>query len=190
MRNVVFDLDDTLYVSKELRSLREKAIWEFLGGRFREYVLLKKRCGTIESFKRMGFEKKDFFKIMESVPIHLSGDVQLFELFKILKEKLYLVVLSNSSERCVREILFRLGVLSLVDELYHGEHFERVKPDPECFFMVKKGDVCVGNDFRKDLEVPLRRGARTILVGSRDVRADFCVKDIYEAIRVIINNFK
>src|SRR3989339_386848 len=140
MSKIIFDLDDTLYVSDELRNNREKVILDFLGDRAGEY-----------------FELKEDYK---------------------------LVILSNSSKFCVKETLVQLGIFDLIDSYYSAQDFGKIKPCEECFFMVDKGDICVGNNFKKDLEIPKQKGAITIFVGGFHKDADKSIKNIYE-----LNNF-
>src|SRR3989339_347798 len=144
MSKIIFDLDDTLYVSDELRNNREKVILDFLGDRAGEYFELKKENSTMKS----------------------------------------LVILSNSSKFCVKETLVQLGIFDLIDSYYSAQDFGKIKPCEECFFMVDKGDICVGNNFKKDLEIPKQKGAITIFVGGFHKDADKSIKNIYE-----LNNF-
>ena len=47
--------------------------------------------------------------------------------------------------------------------------------------MLDKGDICVGDNFKKDLLVPKNKGAITIHVGSNsNPEAHFSVSTIYE----------
>lgn len=186
MKKIIFDLDDTLYVENNLRKKREDAILNFLDNRKEEYFKLKeKKNGTIESFKLMGFSRQDFFKIMENVPIFLKKDNRLIEILNQLKKRYNIYILSNSSEKNVKETLNQLGILNLVNEYYYGEKFYNEKPAKECFFMVESGDICVGNSFKKDLNIPKKMGAITILVGSQNDEADYCIEEIYDILEVI-----
>ena len=42
-----------------------------------EYILLKRSKGTIESLRKMGIDKKEFFKIINKVPINIKEDEKL-----------------------------------------------------------------------------------------------------------------
>ena len=181
MGKIIFDLDDTLYCSKELRLKRDKVIFDFLGPKINEYLLLKKSKGTIESFKEMGINKKEFFKIINKVPINVQEDKKLIDMLSEIGKRYELIVLSNNSEYSVGETLEKLGILHLIKNYYNGEYFENEKPHEECFFMVEKGDICVGNSFRKDLEIPKKLGAITILVSkNKHPESDFTISNIYE----------
>ncbi len=179
MRKIIFDLDDTLYNSRALRAEREKAILEFLGDRKKEYLNLKKNNGTIKTFELMGIEKKKFFEIMDRVLIELEKDFKLIELFQNLKNKFKIIILSNNSYKTVRCTLEKLGINEFVDEFYSSEKIGFFKPSEECFFMINKGDICVGNNFEKDLKIPKKIGALTILLGN-SCDADFNIYSIYE----------
>jgi len=186
MKKIIFDLDDTLYSDKDLRERREEEILRFLEDRKTEYMKLKKNGkGTIESFKLMGFSREDFFRVMENVNISLMKDILLIKILKDLKKVYQIYVLSNSSKKVVEKTLLQLGILDIIDKYYCGESFKNEKPDEECFFMVEKGDICVGNSFRKDLEVPKNKGAITILIGKENNKADFNIKNIYEITKIL-----
>ncbi|MFA5258450.1 MAG: HAD family hydrolase [Candidatus Pacearchaeota archaeon] len=188
MKKIIFDLDDTLYVDKDLRQRRENEILKFLEDKKAEYIKLKGNGkGTIESFKLMGFSREDFFKVMENVNMDLIKDIKLIKILNELKKKYKIYVLSNSSKRVVEKTLLQIGILEIVDKYYYGESFSNEKPAEECFFMVERGDICVGNSFRKDLEIPKNRGAVTILIGKEDLDADFSVENIYEITKILIS---
>src|SRR3989339_249624 len=87
MSKIIFDLDDTLYVSDELRNNREKVILDFLG-----------------------ISNLEFFKLMSNVTINLNQDLKLISLLEKLKEDYKLVILSNSSKFCVKETLVQLTI--------------------------------------------------------------------------------
>ena len=177
---IIFDLDDTLYVSPELRQKRAEAILEFLGDRRDEFNELHKSFGTIESFNKLDLGKEQFYNIMNEVPIDLEKDEELIRILTILKKDHNLIVLSNSSNTCVKITLEKLGILDIIDKFYSVEDFTNSKPSEECFFMVEKGDVCVGNSFRKDLMVPKQKGAITIFVGGEHPESDFNINQIHE----------
>jgi FMN phosphatase YigB (HAD superfamily) len=189
MKSVIFDLDDTLYVSKELRAKRERALLRFLKERSDKYVELRKSNNTISALEKMGVSKEKFFEIMESVPIRLGKDKKLRKVLTALKKEFRLVVLSNSSSLCVVETLRELGILDLIDEYYGGDCFSKTKPAEEAFSVVKKGDICVGNNFRKDLMVPKQKGAVTVLVGDEKAEADIIIQNIYELAYAISNKY-
>jgi len=186
MKKIIFDLDDTLYKDKSLRGEREKAIIKVLKGKTKRYQELRKTNSTIESLEKLGVSRKKFYKIMGEVPIKLKKDGELREFIAELESKYKLVVLTNSPLWCAKKILTQIGIIDLFDKIYGGDHFEEVKPSEECFFMVAKGDICVGNNFKKDLAVPQKKGAVTVLVSEEDsADSDFNIKNIYELSRVI-----
>lgn len=186
MKQIIFDLDDTLYDNSLLRKKREEAILEFLGDKKEDYLELKKGYGTMESLSMLGFTKKDFFKLMNSVPIDLEKDLGLIALFEKIKKDFKIIILSNSSDLCIKESLKKLGIFDFIDVYYSSEHFENFKPCIECFFMVQKGDICIGNNFKKDLEIPKKLGAITILIGnSNDISADYNLENIYQLENII-----
>ena len=186
MKSIIFDLDDTLYVDKELRAERESAILKFLGNRKKEYYELKKEFSTLNSLNKLGISKKDFVNIMGSVPININRDDRLIKLFSELKEKYKIIVLSNNSEFSVKVSLEKIGILEFVDKYYSAEFFKEFKPAEECFFMIQEGDIAVGNNFEKDLKVPKQKRAVTILVSDKNgFGEDFAISDIYELKEVL-----
>lgn len=176
---IIFDLDDTLYKEGELRERREKAIWDLLGEKVKDYLEIRKTKGTISSLEELGITRKQFYKLMESVPINLEKDNRLIELLRDLKKKHKLIVLSNSPRVSVGETLRQLGVLELIDEYYGGDDFKSNKPAEENFFMVETGDICVGNHFEKDLLVPKKKGAISVLVGDSEKGEDSAKPDAF-----------
>jgi len=184
-RKIIFDLDETLYNDSSLRERREIAILEFLGDRKESYLELKKTLGTIASLKELGLNKGVFYSIIEKVEIRLKKDERLRGIMEKLKDNFELIVLSNVSKGLVEKTLKKIGILDLIDHYYGADCFSQQKPSLECFFMVKTGDICIGNNYEKDLEVPKSIGAITILVGKKDIRSDFCVKDIHDILKVI-----
>lgn len=179
MKQIIFDLDDTLYSNKTMQIKREKAILKYLGENKIKYQELKKQNGTIASLKLLGIDKKQFFRIINQVKIEAEVDYKLIEIFKLIRKDFKTVILSNNSEYCVKETLNKLGIADLIDQIFTGEDFEESKPSEECFFMVKPGDICVGNNFEKDLKYPMKKGAITILIGESN-KACFNIKNIYE----------
>src|SRR3989339_531118 len=152
MSKIIFDLDDTLYVSDELRSNREKVILDFLGDKVGEYFELKKENSTMKSLEILGISNLEFFELMGNVTINLNQDLKLISLLEKLKDDYKLVVLSNSSKFCIKETLVQLGIFNLIDSYYSAQ----------------------------DLEIPKQKGAITIFVGGFHKDADKSIKNIYE----------
>lgn len=181
MRKIIFDLDDTLYKSPKLREARDKAIIGFLGEKSENYKELKKTNSTLKSLELSGINRKEFLKIMNNVPIELEKDSLLITLLEKLSKDNKLVIISNISLFCIKETITKLGISHLISEYYGAEDFSVPKPCDEAFKIVEEGDICIGNNFNKDLEIPKNKGAITILISdSKDDRADYNVKGIYE----------
>jgi len=66
------------------------------------------------------------------------------------------------------------------DKTFSGEDFKNPKPHKECFHMVKKEDIFVGNSFNKDLLIPKSKGAVTIHLTQENSKADYTIKEIYD----------
>ena len=186
MKKIIFDLDDTLYKSPQLRAAREKALSTYLGQRVEEYRKYRKEHSTLKSLELMKIDRMRFFEIMKEVPIHLEKDNLLISLLEKLSKTYKLVVISNISLFCVKETLNQLGIVHLISEYYGDENFINSKPSEEAFSLVDKGDICVGNNYKKDLEIPKKKGAITILISeSIHPKADYTIKEIYELERII-----
>lgn len=181
MKKLILDLDDTLCSSKDLRNRREQAILDFLGEKTEAYQLLRKTNSTINSLKLLGVSRQEFYKIIERVPLFIKKDEKLIQLIKTLKDRYKLVVLSNNSRLLVCETLKQLGIQEEISESYSGEDFQNPKPSPEVFRIVQSGDICVGNNFKKDLEIPKQKGALTILISEKNnTDADYTIPSIYD----------
>jgi len=181
VKRIFFDLDDTLYKNKKLREDREKAIISFLGEKAEEYKELKKNNNTIKSLEILGISKETFYQIISSVPIELEKDERLIEILGRLFENFELLIISNSPEKIVEEIIKKLGIEKFFSKLITGDKMKKTKPHPTAFEEIKFGDTVVGNNFDKDLKIPKQIGAITILVSeSPNSEADFNIHHIYE----------
>ena len=185
-RKIIFDLDETLYADTSLRQRREQAILDFLGEKKKKYLEFRKSNATIASLNKLGISKKVFYNIIEKVEINLKQDKKLRKILEKLGERFELIVLSNVSKNLVKKTLKKIGIIDFIDNYYGADCFKQQKPHASCFFMVKKGDICVGNSYEKDLKVPGGMGAITILIGKKDKRPDFCTKNIYEIKGIIL----
>jgi FMN phosphatase YigB (HAD superfamily) len=181
-KRLIFDLDDTLYKSAELRAEREKAILEFLGEKKKDYIELKNRGnGTIASLKELGISRERFYEIIEKVPIGLEEDRRLIDRIEKLSKRFELIILTNISTKIANKTLDSLGIRNFFSKVLGSDNFEHSKPHISCFRgIVRPGDICIGNNFEKDLEIPELFGAVTIIVGKKDNRADFFTSEIYD----------
>lgn len=187
---IIFDLDDTVYNNSELRGNREKAILNVLGNRAGEYNKLRKIYSTTKSLEILGITREEFYEILKSVQINLKKDEKLIDFFKELSNRFRLIVLSNSPKKCAADVLECLGLTEIINEIYGGDSFSEPKPSEESFFMVEKGDICIGNNFKKDLEIPGKKGAITIFISKEKnilFRANFVIESIYE-LKDILDN--
>lgn len=184
---IIFDLDDTLYVSPELRQKRDEIILNFLGNKKDKFFELRKSHGTIGSFIKLGIGREKFFELMNKTPINLERNEKLVNILKNLEKNYSIIVLSNSPAMCVKITLEKLGIIEIVNKFYSAEDFLNSKPAEECFFMVEPGDICVGNSFRKDLMIPKQKGAKTIFVGGKHPEADFNIDNIHEIEKILLN---
>ncbi len=186
MKKIIFDLDDTLYKSKELRVMREKAILDFLGNRTSEYLELRETHGTIAALEALGISKKQFYEIIEKIPINLNRDEKLIRILEELKRKYLIAIISNNSRKSIKEVIKKLGIENLIDNYFGGDDFKEIKPKNEVFSIVEKEDICIGNNFKKDLEIPKKKGAITILISDKeDCEADFTVPVVYDIKKII-----
>lgn len=186
MRKIIFDLDDTLYISKELREKRNKEIIKFLGDNLSKYTELKRKYNTIECFNRLGFSKEEFYNLIETVPINLNRDEKLVKIFSRLKKHYNIIILSNNSKKIVKNTIEKLGIIHLIDSYYGGNDFPVLKPNKKCFSMVERNDIVIGNDYEKDLKIPKEMGAITILVNEEaNNNVSFTIKSIYEIDKIL-----
>jgi len=186
MKKIIFDLDDTLYKSKELRDMREKAILDFLGNRASEYSELRETHGTIAALEVLGISKKQFYEIIDKIPINLDRDEKLINMLEELKRNHLIIIISNNSRNSIKEVIKKLGIGNFIDSYFGGDDFKAIKPKKEVFSIVEKEDICIGNNFKKDLEIPKKKGAITILISDKeDNEADFTVPVVYDIKKII-----
>lgn len=179
-------MDDTLYIDKDLRNQRENAIIRYLGEKTKKYFELRKSSNTINSLEILGISKNKFYEIIDSVPVNLKPNKELKSMLSRLKREFNLIILSNSSKEKIKEITKQLNIQDLFSEIYGGDCFFQVKPAEEAFFMIKEGDICIGNSFKKDLEIPKRKGAITILLSDlQNPEAHYTIRNIFELEQIL-----
>ena len=186
MTKIIFDLDDTLYQNSKLRNSREQAILKFLGEKKSQYIELRKTKGTIKSLEILGISREKFNEIVSSVPISLQKNLKLIKILSELKKEHKLIILSNNSNYIIKKTISQLGINNLVDE-YHGtDDFSSIKPSHEFFSLVKKEDIVIGNNFKKDLAIPKEKEAITILISKENNQlADYTIPSIYQLLTII-----
>ena len=209
IKALVFDLEGTLYNSKELvnewRTQVFKLIKEKTGKSDDE--ILKEFLKIVEELKgkgfrrppvsmivdRVGIRREDFYKAIESVDPSkfLKPDPKLRETLEHMREKWRLAMLTNLSRKSTLSILKALGLdPELFDPLVTASEMEKGKPDPEPFRRIVErlglepsSVMMVGDSVSSDLEPAKRVGMRTALVSSEEIStplADLEVRSIEE----------
>jgi HAD superfamily hydrolase (TIGR01549 family) len=205
---LVFDLEGTLYNSKELanewRSQVFKLIKEKTGKSDEE--VLKEFLKIVEELRgqgfrrppvsdivdRMGISRSDFYKSIDSVDASkfLKPDPELRETLEYMKGKWKIAMLTNLSRKSTLNILKALGLDSnLFEPLITASEMEKGKPDPEPFrriiktLSLKPSSMMVGDSVSSDLAPAKKLGMKAALVSEKEIStplADLEVRSIRE----------
>ena len=187
MKKIIFDLDGTLYDDNEVRKIREEAILKKVGDNLEKYKEYKKIHSTTKSLELIGISRSEFYELLINTKITLQKDEKLISLLKNLKNEYELIILSNSPKECVLDILTQLEITEFFSRIFSGNDFQNPKPSIEAFQIVSKGDICIGNTFKKDLMIPKEIGAITILVSeeNNNYPADYIIQKIHDLLEII-----
>ncbi|WXG39598.1 MAG: HAD family hydrolase [Candidatus Freyarchaeum deiterrae] len=209
VKALIFDLEGTLYNSKELanewRSQVFKLIKEKTGKS--EEEILKEFLKIVEELRgqgfrrppvsdivdRMGISRADFYKAVDSVDASkfLKPDPELRKTLDYMKGKWKIAMLTNLSRKTTLNILKALGLDSnLFEPLITASETEKGKPDPEPFKLIIKTFglkpsyvMMVGDSVSSDLAPAKKLGMKTTLVSEKEIPtplADIEVKSIPE----------
>jgi putative hydrolase of the HAD superfamily len=209
VKALVFDLEGTLYNSKELtnewRSQIFKLIKEKTGKS--DEVILKEFLKIVEELRgqgfrrppvsdivnRMGISREEFYKAVDSVDASkfLKPDPELRKTLEYMKGKWKLAMLTNLSRKTALNILKALGLNSnLFEPLITASEMEKGKPDPEPFRRISQTlgldpsfIMMVGDSVSSDLAPAKKLGMKTALISEKKIStplADLEVGNISE----------
>jgi putative hydrolase of the HAD superfamily len=190
VRSIVFDLDGTLYVCKEIGDEIEKTACDLIArsrgvsstvgrsllekARQQLSDLLKWTPTLTRTCMELGIEAAEFHRALEEQvqpELYLSPDEQLRDLLAPLAQVTQLYLYSNNNYPLSLKILSLLGVEDLFRHLYTIEFCWRPKPDPEALQRVMadiggppESFLFVGDREHVDLLPPSQQGIATLLV--------------------------
>jgi putative hydrolase of the HAD superfamily len=209
LKALVFDLEGTLYNSKELANEWRMRVFKLIKektGKSDEEIL-KEFQKIVEELKgqgfrrppvsdivdRMGISRADFYKAIDSVDASefLKPDSELRETMEYMKGKWKIAMLTNLSRKSTLSILNALGLDSnLFEPLITANEMEKGKPDPEPFRRIIKAlglkpssIMMVGDSASSDLAPAKKLGMKTTLVSEKEIPtplADMEVRSIPE----------
>jgi len=187
---IVFDLDGTLYVNRQLLTEIERTA-ELLvaqghgivhGEARRMITAARKRLADLDDREptlsrvcmELGVGLKELHRAFEAFvrpERYLVPDPVLYALLDSLRDRCALYIYTNNNLTMTHKILALLGVEDLFDKLYTIEFCWRPKPDPEALQLVLEDIggpperlLFVGDRYQVDLEPALERGIPTLLV--------------------------
>lgn len=217
IRALVFDLEGTLYNSKELADEWRVQVFKLVRektGRSDEEILKEfikitkelegkgfRRPPVSMIIERVGITRGEFYKAIESVDPYkyLQPDPELRKILEYLKSKWRLAMLTNLSRKSTLNILSALGLDSdIFDPLITASEMEKGKPDPEPFRRITEelglepsSIVMVGDSVSSDLEPAKKVGMKTVLISEKEMitpLADIRVKSIKELMEILDKN--
>lgn len=197
IRSLVFDLDGTLYESRELGEQIEQAAVALVAkgrGLTREkgWRLLRDIRRTLaevpgelpplsRSCLELGFDLRDFVRVLEE-RVHpeycLQPDPELAALLRFLGGRYDLYVYTNNGFFLADRILTLLGINNCFRHVYSLEFAWRPKPDAEALQLLL-GDIgglpesflFIGDRYHVDLREPAKLGIAVLPVNTvRDLR--------------------
>ncbi|MFB0562364.1 MAG: HAD family hydrolase [Candidatus Lokiarchaeia archaeon] len=206
---LVFDLEGTLYNSKELVNEWRLQVFKLIGEKtgMSEEKILKEFLKIVEELKgqgfrrppvsmiveRVGISREDLYKAIESVDPSkfIQPDPKLRETLEDMREKWRLAMLTNLSRKSTLNILRALDLDSdIFDPLVTASEMKKGKPDPEPFRRISEelglepsSIMMVGDSISSDLAPAKKVGMRTALISEKETStplADLEVRSIHE----------
>lgn len=202
IRAVVFDLEGTLFSSKQLSKEHMSLVLDLISTRLNTIkevalkLLILKREEMLTKLgyappltsvaQTFGISKLDFFETISRVDPtpYVKPDAELRTMFRTLKGLgLKLVLLTNVSCEYTAKILEALDLnRDAFDCVMTGSDMKKVKPDPSSFLSVLKSldlpsrqVLMVGDRVAIDLAPAKKLGMKTALVTRKDV--SLCTKN-------------
>ena len=196
MKRFIFDLDGTLLTS-DYNSAREyfkKVIGDengtFMNGiatyldnyerKYSKYEVnnLCRYLNYVTGFKFTPEIIEGWKKLVGNIPFKVEDGV--VDLLEYLKSKGHsLVVLTNWFEESQKRKLERAGLLGYFDDIYAGDMV--LKPHKEAYICAKdrfnaKDCVVIGDDLKKDYDVPRELGMNAIFYDKIDLQGMTIIK--------------
>lgn len=190
---LIFDVDGVLGNFEKLRKLRDAAHCKAIAAKngvspldaeklLAETRLKLKEQGkysTIDAMQALGISKKEFYNIMNSVPV--DGNIVLTphakDVISKLKKDNAIVALTNTPTQATLATLRYLGLLHYFDGVYCIDMYDFIKPSVAIFKRILQ-DFCaesaysIGDSVKKDLEPAKKVGLNTVHFSNKDDKSD------------------
>lgn len=207
--NIIFDLDDTLYTSKELHEARHNAITNVMIKCLKKdftscnkvYHKAKKTLkesdkpyNTLSVFSFLNIDKRHFYSAINSVDVsnYITKNKDLINVLSELSMSHNLFILTNSPYNASIQIIGILGIKQYIKEVFSADIIGENKPNIKAYEYVlarikalPKECVIVGDDIDKDLKKAKIMGFNTIALkretsNIKSAYVDYFIKDIRE----------
>jgi pyrophosphatase PpaX len=206
---ILFDLDGTLYNSRDYSERLEAAIVAIVASRLRlseeraNSILQEKRgkIGTLTgALQSLNIDRRDFFETVTDridPALYLSKDLTLLRVLNELRNRGFkLGLVSNSGRPLVQKILQAIGVEESIFHSIITSNEAEPKPSPEPFLLAlrelgcdRESAVYVGDRTEAELRPAQELRIRTILVSSdgpsKSPWANVVVQSIAEIPRIV-----
>jgi len=190
---LIFDLDDTLYQSFELRKNREDAFINLIMKHKKlEFEKAKelyhstqeklksegKKYTSRETFHNLGIELKEFESVLNEIKIDgfVKKDDSLIKLLKNLSKSHKIIVLSNSPRFIVDKTIELLGIRDFIDKSFAAEDIGIGKPEPSVLRKIAeemgyktKDCVSIGDSVHKEIIPAKKVGMKTVLLLAKTI---------------------
>lgn len=208
---LIFDLDDTLYQSFELRAARDKAVVntvkkhkklsyekaeELLEETRKKLKSDGKKYTTTAVYEKLGIPVKELYNSINSIDIrgYIKNSRQDIELIENLSKMHTIVVFSNSPKFIVDQTMEHIGMARIVSRIYNAEDLGVSKPDPAVFRSIAqemgfevKDCVSIGDSVHKEIVPAKSAGMKTVLLLAKTVNVP---KEEHKFADFIINDLK
>ncbi|MEA3430025.1 MAG: inositol monophosphatase family protein [Nanoarchaeota archaeon] len=189
----IFDIDGVLGNFEKLRKLRDVAHCKAIANKhnitekqaiklLNETRIKLKQEGkhsTIDAMRALGVSEKEFYDIMNSVPV--EGNIVLtshvVELLQKLKSGNAIVALTNTPTKAILATLEYLGLLHFFDAVYCIDKYNFVKPSIEIYKTIMgdfkaKEVISIGDSEEKDLKPAKQLNLKTFYFSTKDDSSD------------------
>ena len=204
---VIFDLDGVLIDSKEIHFI---ALNQALGRINKKYIISLEDHNSVfdglptsEKLNKLSLTKglpkkyykeiwnlkqKETLKVLEK---NVKKDLQLIKYFRNLKKnKIKIVVASNSIKKTIKLVLNKLELINYVDLILGNEDVKMPKPFPEIYwlamikFSINPKDTVIIEDSHIGRNAALNSGANLVAIDSRKDVDDLLFNKILNILKV------
>ncbi|MBS3134293.1 HAD family hydrolase [Candidatus Woesearchaeota archaeon] len=207
--NIIFDLDGTLYASKELHDARYNAIIHVMVKHLKKdftycnkvYYKIKKNLkesgkpyNGLSVFSFLNIDKRYFYSAINNVDVsnYITEDKDLIKVLSELSMGHNIFILTNSPYNVAIQIIGILGIKQYIREIFSADIIGENKPNIKAYEYalsrikaLPKECVIIGDDIDKDLKKAKIMGFNTIALkretnNLKNTYVDYFIKDIRE----------